>query len=335
MQLPTRASTSASSTDVDRMVDRLLFEGPEATRKRSAFWVLLTLAAVIATAGVSSDSTATVIGAMIVAPLMTPILGVALSVVLARRASMWRCARFVVGGVLVVVSVGYLFAIVAPFDGVGVVNTQVDARIHPRLIDLVAALATGTVGAFALVRSDVSDTLPGVAIAISLVPPLSVVGLLLEAGRYGDAGGAFLLFATNATAIIATGILVLLLARVRDAAAESGTAVGRLSGRTLLAVAAMTVVLTVPLAFGTLQIVQARLAELAAEPVATAWAEEQGWRVVSLQVRDGTVRLVALGPPPELDPSTLRAALDDAGVDLDLVIDLVVGGTRELPAGAG
>jgi uncharacterized membrane protein len=61
-------------------------------------------------------------------------------------------------------------------------NSQVAARGHPRIVDLVAALATGAVGSIALARSDISDTLPGVAIAISLVPPLAVVGLTLESG---------------------------------------------------------------------------------------------------------------------------------------------------------
>ena len=63
-------------------------------------------------------------------------------------------------------------------------------RVSPRLIDLLAALATGAVGAFAMVRADVSDTLPGVAIAISLVPPLAVVGLSLESGAPEQALGA-------------------------------------------------------------------------------------------------------------------------------------------------
>jgi hypothetical protein len=162
-------------------------------------------------------------------------------------------------------------------------NSQVTGRTNPRLIDLIAALATGTVGAFALVRSDVSDTLPGVAIAISLVPPLAVVALALEAGRYDEALGALLLFGTNVTAIIATGTVVLLLYRVRDVAKTTGAQVGVLRGHTL-------------------------------------------------EVRDGTIRLVAIGPPPEVDPETLRAELDLAGLDLDLVISLVVGGQRELPA---
>ena len=322
-----------TGVDVERMVDKLLFVGSGAARKRSAFWVLLGLAAVIATAGVASDSTATVIGAMIVAPLMTPILGMALALVLARKGAMLFSLAHVVGGALLVIAVGFAFGALDPVGLISETNSQVVGRTNPRLIDLIAALATGTVGAFALVRADVSDTLPGVAIAISLVPPLAVVGLLLEAGRYDEAAGALLLFGTNVTAIIATGTVVLLAYRLRDVAQATGAEVGQLRGRTLVVVALLVVVVAAPLSAGSSRILTDRLGEAAATPIATAWAEAQGWTVSSVQVRDGTIELVALGPPPELEPSTLRDELDAAGIDLDLVVNLIVGGQRELPAG--
>ncbi len=82
------------------------------------------------------------------------------------------------------------------------------ARTAPRLVDLAAALATGLAGAFAIGRKDVSDTLPGVAIAISLVPPLTNAGILLSAGRADLAWGSLLLFVTNYFAILITGTLV-------------------------------------------------------------------------------------------------------------------------------
>ena len=202
--------------DIERMTDALYIEGPWRSRKSTKFWILLVLAAIIATAGVMADSTATVIGAMIVAPLMTPILGTALAVVLADRRHVVRSVLLIIGGALVVIAIGLVLGFLgSPLDAFAS-NGQVAGRIHPKLIDLVAALATGTVGAFALVRSDISDTLPGVAIAISLVPPLAVVGLLLSVQRYADAAGAGLLFATNVAAIIATGAVVLLAYRIRD-----------------------------------------------------------------------------------------------------------------------
>jgi hypothetical protein len=85
--------TSVTQVDIEQMRDQVFFEGPERNRRLSRYWLLLLLSAVIATAGVVSDSTATVIGAMIIAPLMTPILGVVLGVVTADRANLLRCLQ--------------------------------------------------------------------------------------------------------------------------------------------------------------------------------------------------------------------------------------------------
>ena len=117
------------------------------------------------------------------------------------------------------VAVGLMLGTLTPVDVVAATNSQVSGRVHPRLIDLVGALATGAVGAFAMVRSDVSDTLPGVATSISLVPPLAVVGLTLQSGASGESLGALLLFLTNVGAILLSGLIVMALYRVSAARA--------------------------------------------------------------------------------------------------------------------
>ena len=144
-------------------------------------------------------------------------------------------------GAVVVVVIGYLVGMSHAVDVVAATNSQVAGRVSPKLIDLTAALATGVVGAFALVRSDVSDTLPGVAIAISLVPPLAVVGLTLESGQPTEAAGALLLFATNVAAIIATGTFVLLAFRVRHAVSASGRPIAAVSKGTIAVVVAAVI----------------------------------------------------------------------------------------------
>jgi uncharacterized hydrophobic protein (TIGR00271 family) len=320
--------------DVPRMTSSLFIEGPVSSRSSSRFWVLHILAGVIATAGVVADSTATVIGAMIVAPLMTPILGSALALVLADGPHIARSVAYVIGGALAVIAIGFIFAAIDHPPDLYAGNSQVAARISPRLVDLVAALATGTVGAFALVRSDISDTLPGVAIAISLVPPLAVVGLLIEVQRYGDAAQAGLLFATNVAAIISTGTVVLLVYRVRSAAAASGYPVGVLRGRVLVVVAAMLVVVAVPLAVGSLSIARDEQLAAQARPIAEAWGGQAGWDVTTVEAINGTIVVTAFGPPPEVPGTLLRAELNAAGLSgADLTIRLVVGGSRFCPAG--
>ncbi len=174
----------------------------------------------IATAGVISDSTATVIGAMIVAPLMTPILGIVLAIVLADRPNLLRSVGMVLAGAAAVIFLAWLFGHLAAVPIDSTTSSQVAGRIHPRTVDLIAALATGAVGAVALARSDISDTLPGVAIAISLVPPLAVVGLTLEAGATSEALGALLLFGTNVAAILLSGIVVMTIYKVAQRAEQ-------------------------------------------------------------------------------------------------------------------
>lgn len=321
------------AADIERMADKtLLSYGPTSAAKISQFWILLALAGVIATAGVVNDSTATVIGAMIVAPLMTPILGSAFAIVLADRHRAMRSLLAVFGGAALVVAIGFGFGFIEPLDVITNSNSQAASRVAPRLIDLIAALATGLVGAFALVRSDVSDTLPGVAIAISLVPPLAVAGIALEEGRTDEALGALLLFSTNVTAIIFTATLVLLLYRVRDTATQAGYRVGRLSGSTLAVVIVAVLLVAVPLAYGTQRIVRDNLVRTSLLPVAQDWAEANDWQVVELVVDSGDLRVTAVGPPPQISADVLREALDRGGfADVDLTVELVVGRAQTFP----
>ncbi len=191
------------------MRESVFFEGPAVTSRYSRFWLLLVLSSIIASAGVVADSTAAVIGAMIVAPLLGPIQGTMLATVLGDRVNLARSFVMVVAGAAAAIAIGYVIGMLVTGDVTAATNSQVAGRVSPRLIDLLAALGTGVVGSVALVRCDISDTLPGVAIAISLVPPLTVVGLTLESGALGEAAGAMLLFVTNVVAIIATGIVVM------------------------------------------------------------------------------------------------------------------------------
>ncbi|HET9650161.1 MAG TPA: TIGR00341 family protein [Microlunatus sp.] len=173
--------------------------------KRSAFWTMLVLSGIIASAGVLADSTATVIGAMIIAPLSTPIMGIALGIVKQRRNG---SVRFVLAGGALVIAIGALFSLLLPGTYDLLANSQISGRTSPGVLDAVAAMATGFAGSIALARRDVAAVLPGVAIAISLVPPLAVVGVCLGRGSLSLAVGALLLFLSNLVALVLTGVLV-------------------------------------------------------------------------------------------------------------------------------
>src|SRR5215204_720518 len=236
--------------DTQHIRDAVFFEGPDVGQRLSRFWILITLASIIAAGGVAADSTATVIGAMIVAPLMTPILGTMLSVVLADRKNLTRSLLLLAGGGLVAIAIGWLGGLVVANEVIAETNSQVADRVHPRLVDLIAALATGAVGSVALVRSDISDTLPGVAIAISLVPPLSVVGFTLQAGKPDQALGAALLFLTNVAAILGSGTVVMALyGFFRQATPPAGPERPGVKRRNaVIIIDAMVVAVSIPLA---------------------------------------------------------------------------------------
>ncbi len=263
--------TSVTQVDIEQMRDQVFFEGPERKRRLSRYWLLLLLSAVIATAGVVSDSTATVIGAMIIAPLMTPILGVVLGVVLTDRANLGRCLLLLAAGAAAVVAVSWLLGHVVPYPVTAATNSQVAVRVTPRIVDLVAALATGSVGAVALARPDISDTLPGVAIAISLVPPLAVAGLTLQSGSPGQCLGALLLLATNVVAILASGIVVMALYRTsRVPGQTAGSAFRRPVAVVIIALLLGTVL--VPLWINSDRIDKTTIRQSDVQAVAEHWA---------------------------------------------------------------
>ncbi|WP_062292840.1 DUF389 domain-containing protein [Demequina phytophila] len=189
-------------------VEALYFENPGRLNKLGTWWVMLALSVAIATFAVLADSTAVVIGAMLVAPLMTPIVGLAGALVngWARRA--FHSAGLVAGGVVAAISLSYGLASWSPVAIAFDTNSQIVSRVTPSTVDMLIALAAGAAGAYATVNKRVASGIAGVAIAVALVPPLAVVGTSLSGERWADAGGAFLLFLTNFVAIVLAACVV-------------------------------------------------------------------------------------------------------------------------------
>ena len=145
-------------------------------RQYSSFFLRLLAATVVATAGIASDSATTIIGAMLIAPLMSPMLGCALATAMGRPRAALRTLALVAGGMALVVVVSIGVTALIPVAADMETNSQVLARTSPRLVDLVIALAAGFMAALASMRADIPDAVPGVAISASIVPPLCVVG---------------------------------------------------------------------------------------------------------------------------------------------------------------
>ena len=181
-------------------------------RANRNYYMLIFLSAFIATLGLLQNSVAVIIGAMLVAPLMTPILSLSLGVVLGDLRMLRVALESVVRGVLAALSVAILLTAILPTMAV---TPEIVARARPTLLDLFVALASGAAGAYALGRREVAAALPGVAIAAALMPPVCAVGAGLALRQWKVAGGAALLFVTNLVAISVAGSLIFLLLGIR------------------------------------------------------------------------------------------------------------------------
>ncbi len=188
----TRERTEAVESEV---YERAGFSG--------AFFTLMVLSTVIASYGLLSNSTATVIGAMLVAPLMGPILGLALSLAQGSSDIFRRALGAEAAGILVCLATSVLVAILAGPDNIDYLQSEILNRTRPTLYDLGIGVAAGLAGAYATLNPRVGDSIGGVAIAVALVPPLAVTGLSLTGALAGNqtlwhyAGGSFMLFLAN------------------------------------------------------------------------------------------------------------------------------------------
>lgn len=169
------------------------------------YFFLVILSGAIATIGLINDSPAVIIGAMLVAPLMSPILGVGLGSITANAHLTRDSAAALIRGALLSVLLSILitlFNIYLPFvPSLLEIPREVLSRTQPTPNDLVIALAGGLAAAYSLSQAHLSAALPGVAIATALMPPLSTIGIGIALGRWEIAGGATLLFFTNAVTI--------------------------------------------------------------------------------------------------------------------------------------
>lgn len=173
------------------------------------FFVMVILSCTVATYGLLSNSTAVVIGAMLIAPLMGPILGGALAVATNSKPLLTMSIKTEALGAITAIVLAALLTLVLPHADL---TGEVMARTTPTILDLIVALASGAAGTYAMCVKPHGATLPGVAIATALMPPLCVVGIGLAKQNFSVVSGATLLFLANMIAINVAAIAMFELA---------------------------------------------------------------------------------------------------------------------------
>ena len=184
------------------------------------YYIMMVLSASLASLGLLQDSTAVVIGAMLVAPLMGPLLGAGLALVQDNLKLIRSSLGVILAGVALGLTVAGLYGVANPgFEP----TMEVEARGRPDILDLFIALISGMVAAYAQCRLTLSNTLAGVAIAAALVPPLAVVGISTASGELQIATFASVLLLTNIVAIVLGAAFVFRLMGAQPATSDAQT----------------------------------------------------------------------------------------------------------------
>jgi uncharacterized hydrophobic protein (TIGR00271 family) len=189
-------------------------------RLNQKFLLLITLSSAIATLGLLQSSAPVVIGAMLVSPLLGPIMGVGFGLATLERHLIQRSLITMAAGMGVAVLIAMVIIWLSPIKDV---TPELRARTEPTLLDLGVAVVGGVAGVYAILRK-LSGVMVGVAIATALVPPLSTIGFGLVTGRFDYALGAALLFLTNTLAIALVATIVARLNRFGPSLTAQNTA---------------------------------------------------------------------------------------------------------------
>jgi uncharacterized hydrophobic protein (TIGR00271 family) len=175
------------------------------------YWLEIIFSAGIAAMGLVLNSPAVIIGAMLISPLMGPIMAAGLALAVGDLYLILKATANLAASIALAIALSASIVWLLPFHSV---TAEVLARINPNLLDLCVALFSGLAGSVAMCRAGAGGvlTLPGVAIAVALMPPLCTIGFGLGSGpNTRIMGGAGLLFLTNLVAIVASAFLVFLL----------------------------------------------------------------------------------------------------------------------------
>jgi len=297
---------------------RITAEQRSATREAVASAAALTgpylamnaAATLIAGFGLFENSPAVIIGAMLIATLFGPILGIALGLAEADMRLLGRSVLSEIVGVLWVLAIGF---------GIGIacinlpIGSEILSRTAPGTLDLLIALVGGLAGAFTYFATGISGVIVGVAIATALAPPLTTCGILLARGLTGLAAGAFLLFLANFAAITLGAMVVFFIAGHRapaaDRARRRAALVPRLLALFLFAVLAVHLTDTFLQSVG-----EQRLETNIKTTLSRELANIRGARLdqVSMLRERGRSRVMAVVRGPEILSPTQVGALNDA-----------------------
>ena len=284
-----KRQNNLSAEQRHEILNQLFFEGEEKMPYVKQFYLLLALSAIIASFGLARNSSAVVIGAMLLSPLMTPILAFAASLVMGWPVRAGRTAMRLFFATAFVFGIAYLILFIFQVPSNVVIPEEIIARTNPKMAELIIGLCAGIAAAYMLIYKETLSALPGVAISVALVPPLCVAGFLTYFKEYTLAWQAFLLYATNLVAIILTAGIVLLFTglkpNVKDLKLNLRVAAG------MIFITFFVTLIAIPLSIRTFSDLQDMHDRHVAISVITDWIGENKLEIIDVEVENNLLQV--------------------------------------------
>lgn len=278
----------------------------------STYLVLMALSTMIATFGLFGDSAPVVIGAMILAPLMGPIISLVMGALRQDSLLIKNSLITIFWGIIIGLFFSILISLITPLE---VLNDQIIARIRPNLLDLGIAVASGIAGAYAYSKEEINKTLAGVAISVALVPALAVAGIGIGWMDWGVFGGAMLLLGTNLAGIVMAASLTFLLL---------GFSPFRLTKRGLLISLGILIVIALPLGLSFNKMVEENIIiqDLSGQEIPHGLLREV--KVIQMQPLKLSVTILSEEALTEQDFKEIRAEIEEK-IGRDIALELTLG----------
>ena len=267
-------------------------------RLKNSYLVLMVLSTVLATFGLFANSTPVVIGAMILAPLMSPIISLSMGTLRHDKKLIADSFTTIAAGLGLSVLFAVLITLATPIQSPG---SEILARTRPNLLDLGIAVVSGIAGAYAYAREEVAKSLAGVAIAVALIPPLAVASIGIGWGNANIFLGAGLLLGTNlAGMLLAAAVTFMLL----------GFSPLKLATRGMLISLGLVLILSIPLALGFNQMVYEHQIKKELESLKAEEAVLRDVSVLSLYPMKLSMRIVSKTPLNSYQIDNIKAAVE-------------------------
>jgi len=177
----------------------------DSSRLTFDFYLMLILSAIVVTLGLMLNNSAVIIGGMLITPLLTPILTLALGIVIADGKLIWRSIKIIFISSLIIVGVSLIISFMFP---VTEYNLEIESRLISNIPYFLVAFTAGLAATFAWAKKNLYAMLPGVAISVSLLPPLSVVGIGLSNLHLAVARESLVTFSLNLFGIILGSVII-------------------------------------------------------------------------------------------------------------------------------